>query len=122
MTVIKINETQLNRIVNDGISENLLLSLEEKYCVQLSDKGKKWFMGLVKGVPFGVSEDMILEKVVFLAMGMKPISVGQSVGNEWDEMDGILRVIIEKTGYGEEILQRLRSTKNNNEFSITKEE
>lgn len=76
----------------------------------------------MNGVPFGVTEDMILEKVVFLAMGMKPVAIGQSVGNEWDEMDGIFRVIIEKTGYGEEILQRLRNTKNNNEFSITERE
>lgn len=76
----------------------------------------------MNGVPFGVTEDMILEKVVFLAMGMKPVAIGQSVGNEWDEMDAILRIVMEKTGYGEEIFQRLRNTKNNNQFSITDEE
>lgn len=41
MIVIKINENQLNRIVNDGIGENLLTSLEGKYGIQLSDNGKK---------------------------------------------------------------------------------
>ena len=41
MTIVKINEGQLKRIVDDGVGANLLTSLEGKYGVQLSDNGKR---------------------------------------------------------------------------------
>jgi hypothetical protein len=36
--------------------------------------------------------DKILEDVVFQYCGIEKFPIGQSVGNEWDEMDSILRV------------------------------
>lgn len=99
----KLNESNLPQT-------NLLQQFEKKYG-ELSDNGKKWFEGLMKGALFGVTMDEILFKAVFSMLGMTPFGIGGQVDNEWDELDGILRVAINKTGYGQEILERLRTTR-----------
>ena len=95
------------------LTENPLSAFEQKYGMQLSDNGKKWFNGILNGSPFGISMDDILYKAVFYILGVEPFPIGQQVGNEWDELDGILRVAIQKTGYGEDILERLRNSTGN---------
>lgn len=85
--------------------------IERRNGIELSDEGKKWFIGLMNGAKFGITMDMILEKAAFNILNIPSFPVGQSVGNEWDELDGILRVVIQKTGLGNDILQRLRALK-----------
>lgn len=101
--------------------QNLLQHLEAKYSQSLSDDGRKWFTGLINGSPFGIVPEDILYKAVFDLLGVERFPVGQEFANEWDELDGTLRVIIAKTGYGENILTRLRHLHRNEDF-ITPEE
>ena len=93
-------------------------AIEKRNGVELSEKGKKWFRGLMNGAIFGITMDMILEKAVFQFLNLTPFPIGQSVGNEWDELDGVLQVIIKKTGVGEDILQRVRSLKGGDDRNI----
>ena len=104
------------------VSNNILAQLEAKYGVTLSDNGRRWFMGLVNGTPFGLNMDTILTKVAFHLLGINPFPIGQDVANEWDELDGILRIIMEKTGFGSQILERLRESKQNEEMYISESE
>lgn len=110
--IIKKQQTDtLNESIVDNAQEKLMNLIGRRNGVELSDNGKKWFLGLMNGSKFGVTMDMILEKAAFQMLNIAPFPVGQSVGNEWDELDGILRIVIEKTGIGGDILQRLRALK-----------
>lgn len=117
--IIKKQQTDsLNESVNEvrgitklDICNGTMSVIERRNGVELSDEGKKWFIGLMNGAKFGVTMDMILEKAAFSILNIPSFPVGQSVGNEWDELDGILRIVIQKTGVGNDILQRLRALK-----------
>ena len=114
-TLTNLNESNLPQT-------NLLQQFEKKYGITLSDNGRRWFMGLVNGTPFGLNMDTILTKAAFYLLGVNPFPIGQDVDNEWDELDGILRIIIEKTGFGSQILERLRESKQNEEMYISENE
>ena len=110
----------LNESAEVPVADNdvTMRAIERKNGIELSEKGKKWFRGLMDGAIFGITMDIILEKVVFQFLNITPFPVGQSVGNEWDELDGVLRVVIKKTGVGEDILQRVRSLKAGDDRNI----
>lgn len=105
------NVNVVRGITKHDICNRTMSVIERRNGVELSDEGKKWFIGLMNGAKFGITMDMILEKASFSILNIPSFPVGQSVGNEWDELDGILRIVIQKTGLGNDILQRLRSLK-----------
>lgn len=83
--------------------------LEKETGQELSENGKKWFNGLLKNSPFYTTMDDILIQASFLITGIEPFRTGRQMPNEWDELDATVRAVIEKTGYGKHLLEKMRS-------------
>ncbi len=118
--IVKKEQTDaLNENTNlSQYSAKLMNVIERRTGVELSDNGKKWFLGLIGDTKFGITMDMILEKVAFRLLNITPFAVGQSVGNEWDELVGTLKIVMEKTGFGNNILQRIKNLKWNDDRKV----